>query len=76
MGENLAKTKMSLEDLNYKIDWEGGVSDAMEYGIHSTDIEDEELAALWYEAEQQFTIFDALVRQIESYIDKHRQRGQ
>lgn len=37
--------------LRHKIEWEGGVLDALQYGIHASDIDDPELRALWAELE-------------------------
>lgn len=38
---------MDANALRAKIEWEGGVLDAMDYGIRDDDIEDEELATAW-----------------------------
>ncbi len=38
---------MSTRELARKVQWEGGVISALEYGIRSDEIDDPELAALW-----------------------------
>ncbi len=38
---------MTAQDLAHKVDWEGGVVSALEYGIRSDEIDDPELATLW-----------------------------
>lgn len=40
---------MDANALRSKIDWEGGVLPALEYGIRDDDIDDEELAESWAE---------------------------
>lgn len=64
----MTEQKYTIESLNGKIEWEGGIEAAMEYGIRADDIEDETLGDLWYEATQQWAIFDHLRDEIEDYI--------
>ena len=51
------KEPISNDRLTRKVDWEGGIIAALDYGIRSEQIADPEIAALWHEAE---AIYDAL----------------
>jgi hypothetical protein len=48
---------MSPRELARKVEWEGGIIGALEYGIRSGEIDDPEVAALWRGME---TIYDQL----------------
>lgn len=63
--------KYDIVGLSNKIDWEGGIIDAFQYGIYSTDIADATLAALWEQAYLIYNELDPLLRKIEDYIDDH-----
>lgn len=42
---------MTKEEFATKVDWEGGIQDALDYGLHATDLDDvpenSELRRLW-----------------------------
>jgi hypothetical protein len=42
-----SRQMMNATELARKVDWEGGVLSALEYGIRSEEIDDPELATLW-----------------------------
>lgn len=44
--------RMNAKELAHKVQWEGGVLSALEYGIRSDEIADPELATLWRRMEQ------------------------
>lgn len=51
-------SKMTAEDLQQKIDWEGGTIDALIYGVEASDIEDEDLAHAWEFLQRQWERFE------------------
>lgn len=42
-----SREMMNARDLARKVEWEGGVLGALEYGIRSEEIDDPELSTLW-----------------------------
>lgn len=58
-------TKMSTARLAKKVDWEGGVEDAIRYGIRSTQIADPELAEQWRELERLYAEVEPRLRGLE-----------
>jgi hypothetical protein len=48
---------MNARELARKVEWEGGVLGALEYGIRSEEVDDPELATLWHRME---TIYEQL----------------
>jgi hypothetical protein len=67
-------SKYNIFDLEGKIDWEGGYSSALEYGI---DIEEydvsEELKAAWYEMEDRFGEFESEEANVNRLIEEEKQ---
>jgi hypothetical protein len=57
---------MNPAQLRNKIDWEGGVVEAMDYGIRDSDIDDEDLSELWYEMQVEW---DVLSANISDFMD-------
>ena len=51
-NEMQARQQMTAKDLADRVQWEGGIVSALEYGIRSDEIGDPELAALWRRMEQ------------------------
>lgn len=64
----MAKTVYSNEDLAAKVEWEGGVIDALDYGIRAEQIADPQLAALWQKASRQFADLRHTTAQINEAI--------
>lgn len=62
----------SLRRLAEKVDWEGGVIEALEYGIRSGDIADPEVATVWRRVEQLWSELRPAVRQIERTLQSAR----
>ena len=60
--------KYDRELLGYKVRWEGGVVSALEYGIHSDDIADPELAALWAHLEALYAEMRPLIVEVGRLI--------
>ena len=54
---------MSIKDVADKVDWEGGVIAAIDWGISSEDIDNQSLAKLWAEVENAYAAID-LINQI------------
>lgn len=50
--------KWSKEEVANKVDWEGGLLDALYWGIRADMIEDQELAEAWAELEKTMPVFD------------------
>jgi hypothetical protein len=50
--EAMTDKKMSLQDVANKCENEGGIWDALSWGIRSKDIADKELAILWKKLEE------------------------
>ena len=56
---------MSLADVKAKVEWEGGIGAALNYGLRAEDIADPALAKLWAEAV-------AINRDLESVVAEIR----
>ena len=65
---------MSNERLATKVDWEGGVLTAITYGLSSDEIADQEMAALWAQAEKAYSDLAPIVRKIESQLRQANQQ--
>lgn len=68
--------KWDVNDLDAKIDWEGGIDAALDYGvkIHEYDVSPE-LEAAWYEMEDAYDAFSDLRAEVYSLIEKEKQHG-
>ena len=69
--ENMGSNLKTVQEIANKIQWEGGILDAVEYGIHATDIEDEDLAELWSELEFEYESVKEIVDNIDLYIESY-----
>ena len=49
---------MTNKELFFKIEWEGGLMNAIEYGISSSDIDDPKIAKLWGEIVETYYNFN------------------
>jgi len=58
------------ELLAYKVQWEGGVTATLEYGIRSEDIDDPELALLWRRAETLWNELRPIIVEIQRELQK------
>ncbi len=58
-------TKMTTARLAKKVDWEGGIEDAIRYGIRSAQIADPELAEIWRELERLYSQVEPKLRLVE-----------
>ena len=54
-----------------KVEWEGGVMDALDYGIHVADMPDgdEELTAAWQALEDAFNVLQPLADAVEKLLE-------
>jgi hypothetical protein len=59
---------MTNDELVQKIDWEGGITDAIDYGLRPEDIDDPKVALLWEQARDALKMFQSLATQIENII--------
>lgn len=65
---------MNGPDFAGKVQWEGGVVDALDYGLKHTDLdigEDDELRQVWQELEQQWDVMRIMVEQAESLLEEY-----
>lgn len=61
-------------DLEGKIDWEGGITSALEYGIRIEEYDvSEELKAAWYEMADLFEEFQDLEANVSRLIEEEKQ---
>jgi len=60
---------MTNDELRAKVDWEGGVQEAIQYGIMAEDIDDPKVAELWKLAESAQAMFESITNQIIDIID-------
>ncbi len=51
-----------------KVRWEGGVLGAIDYGLHRSDVPDEDLADTWARIEDLYAEMAPLVAKVESAI--------
>jgi hypothetical protein len=60
----------SRTDLAAKIEWEGGIRDALDYGIHAADMPegDEELTAAWSALEAAHKALQPLEKAVEDLL--------
>ena len=63
-----AKVKYTNIELANKIEWEGGLYYAVEYGITSKDIADPEIAALWLQSEKAYKTLQAIFGAIKAKL--------
>lgn len=61
---------MDLPSLRNKIDWEGGIIGALQYGVRDDDIDDEELSEMWYEIQRQWENLDADMSEFEDELNR------
>ena len=53
-----------------EVEWEGGVTDALDYGLTHTDIKGhDQLAELWLQAERRYEDLDTVVGMIEFLLE-------
>ena len=64
--------KMSLGRLAAKVAWEGGIINALDYGIRSVDVEDADVARHWAELERLYERMIPLLGAIDRRIREAR----
>lgn len=62
--------KMTKQEFVSKIEWEGGVLAALEYGLRSEDTDDIELSILWQKIVDLYSQVKSQLREIESIYQK------
>jgi hypothetical protein len=67
----------SRADVAAKIGWEGGILEALEYGIKAADMPegDEELAAAWQALEDAFNAVQPLAATVEELLEAAGEDG-
>ena len=63
-------SKATLQDVAYKMDWEGW-PEVLEWFHGEDDIFDKEFSQLWYDAQQAYGILNGYHRQILNYFAEH-----
>lgn len=66
---NTDKT-ISIASLAKKVEWEGGVLAALEYGIRTDEIEDPALRSLWEQVETRYRALTPLITEITLELRK------
>jgi hypothetical protein len=71
-GVRPVSDQMSGEEFAVKVQWEGGVIDALEYGLRYEDIDpaEEDLRKMWAEAEGKYRDLALTVRDIEKVFEE------
>lgn len=68
----MARTKLDIARLADKVGWEGGVLETIDYGIRSSDIDDQHVAQLWAELEELYAQITPLLAKIDLRIRRAR----
>ena len=65
------KDKMGAEDFLAKVEWEGGILEAIEYGLSAEQLEDSDsaLGKAWKEIEIAYSSMEKPMRFIESLLE-------
>jgi hypothetical protein len=71
-ARTLARTKLDIARLADKVGWEGGVLETIDYGIRSSDIDDQHVAQLWAELEELYAQITPLLAKIDLRIRRAR----
>jgi hypothetical protein len=71
-SRTVARNRLDISRLAEKVAWEGGVLEAIDYGIQSSDIEDEEVARLWAELEDLYADVVPLLAKLDLRIRQAR----
>lgn len=61
---------MDLASLRNKIEWEGGVIGALEYGVRDDDIDDDDLSDMWYEIQTKYEVLESDIAEFEDELAK------
>lgn len=69
-GHTMSERFESRADLASKIEWEGGILDAVDYGIRAEDMPegDVEMAEAWHELEDAYAAADRCARRVEALL--------
>lgn len=64
--------ELSQEELDFlaKIEWEGGIVDALEYGLTEDDLPDCELRDLWTEVRARYQEIEPSIYRIHDLIEE------
>lgn len=71
-ARTVARTKLDIARLADKVGWEGGVLETIDYGIRSSDIDDQHVAQLWAELEELYMQITPLLAKIDLRIRRAR----
>jgi hypothetical protein len=63
---------LGIDELASKVRWEGGILDALEYGIGSEEIADPELATIWSRMEQLYNDLRPVMKQAQRLLSAAR----
>lgn len=63
---------MTPEEFIAKIEWEGGVLDALEYGLRAEDLDDSdpELKGAWSDLRNDWVNFEPALRNVEEMVEE------
>ncbi len=62
--------QLSTHEVAQRIAWEGGVLDAIEYGISHDQIDDPGLRTLWRQLEMRYKALTPIISRIEERLER------
>lgn len=70
----MPRDPMSAKDFAAKVEWEGGILEALDYGLKHTDLDPQdeeaaELRAAWKELEEKFEPVKPIVNRLERLLE-------
>lgn len=74
MANRAENEPMTLEDFAAKVDWEGGVIDAIDYGLKPEDAPEGELRDLWRQACDLFKQMEPITNRIGELLEEAQSR--
>jgi len=57
------------DEVAAKVDWEGSLTEALEYGLRADDMPDEDLAAAWSVMQDAYRDFSAAADDVEAILN-------
>jgi hypothetical protein len=67
--DNTAEITPEMRRFARKVRWEGGILDAIDYGLTAADVPDEAVASTWAEIESLYSRMRPLISAIEPLLE-------
>jgi hypothetical protein len=61
--------QLTASDVRDRVKWEGGVLDAVEYGIRHDQIQDPALRTMWRDVESRYKALTPLTERIRTFLE-------